>query len=56
MANNGSKVHIKHEQLERGITVNVFGESAAEAMDLLVDTLAHIEGDTAKDCVSTAYA
>jgi len=55
MANN-SKVHIKHEHLEKGITVNVFGDSAEEAMQLLVDTLAQIEGDTAKDAVRAAYA
>ena len=56
MASNGSKVHIKHESLERGITINVFGDSAAEAMELLIDTIAHIEGNTAKDCVNAAYA
>ena len=49
MANNGSKVHIKHEQLEHGITVNVFGDSAEEAMELLVDTINCIDGNTARD-------
>ena len=48
MANN-SKVHIKHEQLEHGITVNVFGDSAEEAMELLVDTINCIDGNTARD-------
>ena len=49
MANNGSKVHIKHEQLEHGITVNVFADSAEEAMELLVDTINCIDGNTARD-------
>ena len=48
MANN-SKVHIKHEQLEHGITVNVFGDSAEEAMELLVNTINCIDGNTARD-------
>ena len=56
MANNGSKVHIKHEQLEHGITVNVFGDTAGEAMELLIDTMAHLEGRIAADCVKAGYA
>ena len=48
MANN-SKVHIKHEQLQDGITVNVFGDSAEEAMQLMVDTINCIDGNVARD-------
>ena len=55
MANN-SKVHIKHESPEQGITINVFGDTPEEAMQLLVDTMAHIQGNTAKDPVNAAYA
>ena len=46
---NNSKVHIKHEQLQDGITVNVFGDSAEEAMQLMVDTINCIDGNTARD-------
>ena len=56
MANGQSKVHIKHEQIEKGITINVFGDSAEEAMSLLIDTIAHLEGNVAKDTVKAAYA
>ena len=48
MANN-SKVHIKHEQLEHSITVNVFGDTPEEAMELMVDTINCIDGNTARD-------
>lgn len=55
MANN-SKVHIKHENPEQGITINVFGDTPEEAMQLLSDTLAQVEGNTAQGPVRAAYA
>ena len=54
MANN-SKVHIKHESPEQGITINVFGDTPEEAMQLLVDTMAHVEGNTPNDPASSPY-
>lgn len=54
MANN-SKIHIKHEQLEQGITVNVFGDSAEEAIELLIATMAEVQGIAQKVLVRSAY-
>jgi len=53
---NNSKVHIKQEHTEKGITINVFSDSPAEAIGLLVDTLAHLQANTATAAVKAACA
>ena len=50
-----SKVHIKHELPAQRIIINVFGDTPAEAMQLLVDTMARIEGNTPNDPAPSAY-